>query len=921
MSIASWVRRLAGVVLLVCLAPSPHVEARQDDMPTLAASVLATPPQDRAKMLEQRGVTPHHALVDAMLTIGSRSASGGDLAAALDAFAYTLALSRTLGDEPLIAESLMGLGQVYGRRADYEHAHAVLEESLEIATKLDNARLIFGALNNLGIVYRLQGEYEQARRMYRRALGIAESAHNEEQVARALSNLGIVETTQGMYDAAVVDLQRSLEIATRLKNASLIQNGTLNLGNVYYYQNNCALALDLYERVLAEADRQRNVAGTMSSLTNIAACERGLGRLEPALEHIRRVLVLAEERKLPAEIARARYGIANVYQRQQRWKEALDELAKSLEMRETIGDRFGIAETLVERGEALSALGQRDAALESVRRAAALADELDLPTVTVGARTIEGKTLIALGRTAEAEIALREAIRSVEATRERVAGTGIDRARYLADSLEPYVVLASLLARSGREFDALVVAEQAHARALGDVLAGHAADDALTDDEREKQRALQKRLGSLNRQIESREPTSANAARMKELAAARRTARLEQDRFTSALYAAHPQLRLRFGAPMPLSDTTLARRLDASTAIVEFVEGADATIMLVATRGPRGPVVRAHPIAVKSADLDKRVTAFNSAIARRDLGIEAEAKALGALLLEPALATRKTRLVIVPDGVLWTMPFHALRTAAERYVAEDHVVSYAPSIVALQLLGDRHAPPGPRGGFLGVADPDPAHPLPEARRQVEALATEPATQGRTLTGSAATEAAVRKSIVSARVVHIASHGVFENASPLYSHVVLAPGEGRDTSDDGRLEAWELMQLPLRASLVVLAACETGRGDISSGEGVIGLSWAALAAGAPAAVVSLWRVDEAATGEWMSSFYRTWSTAGASRAASAAARAMIASERYRHPFYWAPFIVIGDPSAPPSARSSPPPPAAAASRPKGSRQRP
>jgi CHAT domain-containing protein len=270
--------------------------------------------------------------------------------------------------------------------------------------------------------------------------------------------------------------------------------------------------------------------------------------------------------------------------------------------------------------------------------------------------------------------------------------------------------------------------------------------------------------------------------------------------------------------------------------------------------------------------------------------------------------------------MLWMLPFHALRGAGDRYVAEDHVVSYAPSIIALQLLAERRTPPGVRAGFLGIADPDPAHPLPDARRQVEALAADPALQGRVLTGSAATEAAVREAIASARVVHIASHGVYEDASPLYSHVVLAPGDGSDTSNDGRLDAWELMQLRLRASLVVLAACETGRGDISSGEGVIGLSWAALAAGSPAAVVSLWRVDETATGEWMRAFYRSWNTAGASRAASDASRALMASGRFRHPFYWAPFVVIGDPSRS-SAPASPQPQASAARRSTGSRQRP
>jgi tetratricopeptide (TPR) repeat protein len=906
------VRRAAGIALIVLCLPLPApVRASQDDLAALAAALVAVPPADRPRLLEQRGVAPGFALIDALLTLGSRRASAGDLAGASDCYDYTLVLARDAGEEAQVSESLLGLGQIYGRRADYERARAATDEALAIATRIGNDRLVAGALNNLGIIWRLQGDYEQARGMYRRVLALAEAAQREDQIARALGNLGIVETYQGMYDAAVADLERALDIAARLKSDSLILNHTLNLGNVYYYQNNCTLALDFYQRVLAGAERAGNQSSVLSSLMNISACERSLGRYDAAMAHLARVLALSEEQQLRAEIARVHYGMATIDVRQRRWTAALAELGKSLDTREAIGDRLGIAESLVAKAEAQSALGEAAAALESARRAGAIAAELDLPEVFYGARTMEGKLLAAQGRSADAEAAFKEAITRVEMARDRVAGSAIDRAGYLASSLEPYVGLASLYAHHGRALEALTLAEQAHARALADVLSGHPADDVLTEAERHRQRALEQRLGSLNREIEALPPTPAGAARARELAASRLAARLALDEFIASLYPAHPELRLRYGAPPALTAATLAHRLDRSTAIVEFLEGTEATMMLTVTTGPHGPTVRAHTIAVGSRDLDARVAAFNAAIASRDLGVVGEAKALGALLLEPALATGRTRLVIVPDGALWTLPFHALRTAGDRYVVEDHVVSYAPSIVALQLLDDRRRRSAAGGGFLGVADPDPSHPLPEARRQVEALVAGSALPGRALVGSAATEAALRKGIESARVIHVASHAVFEDASPLYSHIVLAPGDGHDTSDDGRLEAWELMRLSLHASLVTLAACETGRGDIRSGEGVIGLSWAALAAGAPATVVSLWRVDERATGEWMKAFYRSWPSEGASRAASNAARALIASDRYRHPFYWAPFVVIGDPSRTVSARLSPPPPAAAA----------
>src|SRR5262249_45223690 len=100
--------------------------------------------------------------------------------------------------------------------------------------------------------------------------------------------------------------------------------------------------------------------------------------------------------------------------------------------------------------------------------------------------------------------------------------------------------------------------------------------------------------------------------------------------------------------------------------------------------------------------------------------------------------------------------------------------------------------------------------------------------------SAAREDLVKREAGNARILHFATHGMLDNASPMYSHLVLAQG---GPNEDGLLEAWELMQLDLKAELAVLSACETARGRIGAGEGMIGLSWAMFIAGVPSIVVS------------------------------------------------------------------------------------
>jgi CHAT domain-containing protein len=129
--------------------------------------------------------------------------------------------------------------------------------------------------------------------------------------------------------------------------------------------------------------------------------------------------------------------------------------------------------------------------------------------------------------------------------------------------------------------------------------------------------------------------------------------------------------------------------------------------------------------------------------------------------------------------------------------------------------------------------------------------------------------------------------------------MLAPSP--DGKDDGLLEAWEILHMDLHADLVVLSACESGRGRMGAGEGLIGLTWSFFVAGASTAVVSQWKVESRGTAELMTAFHRarelerrqSKSAFGTARALQQAEIQLLRSERYRHPFYWAAFVAVGD----------------------------
>lgn len=162
-------------------------------------------------------------------------------------------------------------------------------------------------------------------------------------------------------------------------------------------------------------------------------------------------------------------------------------------------------------------------------------------------------------------------------------------------------------------------------------------------------------------------------------------------------------------------------------------------------------------------------------------------------------------------------------------------------------------------------------------------------QSRILIGTRADEQAFKSIAPAYPIIQFATHGMFDNRHPLYSFLLLAKAKDA-ASDDGLLEAREIMSLKLNANLVVLSACDTARGRIGAGEGVIRLSWAFFAAGCRSTLVSQWKINSAGTSEWMDGFYQNLSSKSVqSKLAKAdalplATLKMLRDRQYRHPFY-------------------------------------
>jgi CHAT domain-containing protein len=261
------------------------------------------------------------------------------------------------------------------------------------------------------------------------------------------------------------------------------------------------------------------------------------------------------------------------------------------------------------------------------------------------------------------------------------------------------------------------------------------------------------------------------------------------------------------------------------------------------------------------------------------------------------------------------------QSSANRFLIEDCAISYAPSLTVLrEMAKTRKKLSGSRSTLLALGNPalgqetvsraklvlldERFDSLPDAEAQVKTLGRlYGQQQSRIYTGEEAREERAKAEAGNYRILHLATHGVLNDASPMYSHLLLSQaGEpGKVSSEDGLLEAWELMNLDLNADLVVLSACETARGRIGAGEGVIGLTWVLFVAGCPRTVVSQWKVESASTTELMVELHRQLKTRmqnpksslGTAQSLRVAALKMLRGGQYQHPFWWAGFVVVGD----------------------------
>lgn len=829
----------------------------------------------------------------------------GDYAGALGSFSQALHLFwNELSKTKIVQQHLKPSTQQERLLRRLELGEAPEAIAKEIADESKSAAHYAGlkdgeasALDNLGVAYTETGRYAEAFTSWNDALASSQELEQwlpsanfpKENQSTILNNLGLLYFKTGQNAEALAKLNQSLESARRFadsyKESAVLNNRAL----VYHAMKKDEDAETDYRQSLQIARARSDIDGQTSALNNLAIIRKELRQYKQAEDYLAQSLSLAQSAKDRASEVRSKIILGSLY---------YDE------------GRYSLAEPLFEAG---------------VNIAAAMGS----PEIGFLSYSDLGDVYRAQKRWAKAAGAYRQAISLIEnirgATKEQSLQTG-----FFEQYTEPYRSLAICsLQLSLPPEDAFAISESGKARALVDLLTrSRSGLKGITAEERRKERELDFNITRLTAELTGGNSDGKFAKDADRVKQQLESARNEYSEFRRDLFLRYPDLKTQqagfdLASLSDLNESVLAR--EPGVAVLSYLVTKAETILFVIRSGAAGgqPVLKTLRLPLKRDELIARARDFwrqcqtggQQVAARRAdvvpvLGARTAYQAAAAELFqsliapaEPELAG-KTHLVIIPDGALNRLPFQALMDKRGKFLIERYAVSYAPSVTALIKMIERARRNRALNDAAGKKqDSMPMLVMGHAPR-LGKFGDLPATESETraiasmfrvspFIGEDASEGRAKAEMGRARYIHFAVHGDLNEAAPMYSAVVLA----RDQQEDGLLHAREILDLDLKAELVVLSACQTALGQEVNGEGIVGLSWSLFVAGASSTVVSQWPVRDDSTRELMANFYARLKTQGGrpdnfAAALREAQLSLLRGRGYRGPYFWAPFVLVG-----------------------------
>ena len=795
--------------------------------------------------------------------LGNAYQSLGDYRKATEYHEKHLKIAIEIGDRGGEGQAYGNLGNAYQSLGDYRKAIEYHQKRLKIAIEIGDRGEEGRAYGNLGNAYESLGDYQKAIEYHEKHLKIATEIGDRGGEGGAYGSLGNAYESLGDYQKGIEYHEKQLKIAIEIGDRGGEGRAYGNLGNAYWSLGDYQKAIEYHEKDLKIAIEIGDWGGEGRAYGNLGNAYRSLGDYQKAIEYNKKHLKIAIEIGDRGGEERAYGNLGNAYQSLGDYQKAIKYHEKHLKIAIEIGDRGGEGRAYGNLGSAYRSLGDYGKAVEYHEKHLKIATE-------IGDQAGEGKgyhnigiDFVFLEETEKAVDNFVSAVDVFNSLRSQLKPQDNWKINFREVHEEAYIALWVSLLRIKKIDEALFSAEQGRAQTLSDnLLIQYKLDASLspaTINTKETISRLLTKISSPTLFLATTDFTTNIWFLRKGKKVRFRQGRLEGDKTEKdpLLALLKPSLE-KIGA----EDT---KRCEDRT-FDEIDNDSSFSIKV------RGEGVGKPPYA--SPPLDNPFKPFYDAV-------------IGPILdmLEP----QDDELVIVPDGALCLTPWSA--------VFESIRIRIVPSLTSYQLM--LSVPEGyhKKKGVLLVGNPclkelkKPLDDLPCAQEEVEMIASVLKTTP--LTGIHATKAEVMKRMSSVGLIHIAAHG-----NERTGEIALSANPGWSSKFPQRkdyiLKMSDVHAANLRARLVVLSCCHSGRGRVLKGEGVVGIARAFLAAGARSVLVTLWAIDDEATMVFMKSFYQQLNEGKtASAAVQQSMKFLRESKQFYEMKYWAPFQLIGD----------------------------
>ena len=776
------------------------------------------------------------------------------------------------------------LAQLHQLQSKYKEAKGLYKEALSIMIEIGDRNGEAACYAKLGTVSQCLGEYGKAEEYQRKALAIRKEIGDREGQAACYGNLGIVHHSRGKYAKAEEYLNNALAIQRQLGNKIGQAASYGNLGSIFQSLGEYGKAEEYQRKALAIRKKIGDREGEAACYGNLGNLCHSRSEYAKAEEYQRKALAISKE--IGDKNGEAtRYGnLGTVFESLGEYGKAEEYQRKALAIRKEIGDKNGEAACYGNLGTLFRSLGKHteakryhEMALDMSREIGNIRAEAVWHLQVACDVILEGN----VGSQHEIFSNLFASIKKCEIMRSFLGRNDQFKISLIEDRSHSYHLLSALLCASGKKKDAVRVLERARARALADLISQN----------------------SPQQQISVNPPSWADIERI-----------LKKERNCNCLYISYV-VQFMFLWVLEGNKPIHFRRIDVNNCFVN--KGLERNVdQVFSEESFRRFTVLSHEQCedrslsfLKASDStrepaeEERLTVYRPVEEEEEENLEplpTLAERYKMIIAPVADFLDQPELVIVPDRVLYKVPFAALMDESGNYLSEAYRIRIVPSLTTLGLIQDSAADYYSQTGVLIVGDPDvrdvyykgcfgELSRLPSAKEEAEMIGkligAEP------LLGKEATKEAVLQNIHSVSLIHFAAHGDAERGE-----IALAPKSsmkpGTATEKDYLLTMADISRVQLRAKLVVLSCCHSARGHVKA-EGVVGIARAFLGSGARSVLVALWAIPDEATKKLMSRFYEH--LVGGESASESLHQAMkwMRNNGYSDVCQWAPFMLIGD----------------------------